>query len=690
VRLVELQLVNFRQFFGTQKLVFAEEPRLNVTVIHGFNGAGKTALLNSFIWCLYGETTPDLDDPDKLVNERAMAEAKTGEDLVVSVRLRYVYGGLTYIAERKAIASRDALGEVTQSNAELSLFRIEESGEQERIAGCQLHIDRQLPCDLYPFFFFNGERVETLAKPTAYERVENGVKTLLDVEIYERSMRHLKEGVSAALSKELKVYGSSKMQELVDQESELNEQRLKVLEELKSLRKNLEANATEIEKIEQAQASIAAIQEFTTQRKEARNLLDGVERDLRTVRIDCARCMSRNGYLAFSDSIFSKAQELVLSARKRGELPAKVKPQFVDDLLGDKKCICGRPITKSSPEEECLEEWKKHTGLAELEECISHTNASIMALKNRKQAYFDDIDRFQGRESDLYAERRRLNDKLEELRLKIGDKALGEEPEDLELQRQRAVRKRDDYRLDVREEERRLDGIDENLALVAASLDKVKSDNEKVVLVQRQKQAVTRVADALDKIYKIQKDDVRTDLSRLIGDMWTNSAVKAYTASVSSDFRLVLTKEVRGNIQPVRGASTGEKQVLALAFVGSLVKKARTNFEDNKGDGGQGVAGGDYPLVMDSPFGSLEKDYQRKVAEWIPLLASQVVMMVSQSQWEGEAQAALASRIGKEYILELRTPKDEKECTISLRGREYPYVSLSDEPADYTVIQEVR
>ena len=59
MKLQELQLTNFRQFYGEQLIEFASGVGdKNITVLHGYNGAGKTALLNAFIWCLYGETTP--------------------------------------------------------------------------------------------------------------------------------------------------------------------------------------------------------------------------------------------------------------------------------------------------------------------------------------------------------------------------------------------------------------------------------------------------------------------------------------------------------------------------------------------------------------------------------------------------------------------------------------------------------
>jgi DNA sulfur modification protein DndD len=54
MRIDSIQLTNFRQFYGpTPKIEFAHGTK-NVTVIHGMNGADKTALLNAFTWILYG------------------------------------------------------------------------------------------------------------------------------------------------------------------------------------------------------------------------------------------------------------------------------------------------------------------------------------------------------------------------------------------------------------------------------------------------------------------------------------------------------------------------------------------------------------------------------------------------------------------------------------------------------------
>lgn len=686
MRLEELQLRNFRQFYGDQSMVFATDAERNVTVIHGYNGAGKTALLNAFVWCLYGLTTDDLEAPDRLVNERAISDATAGQEVPVRVRLRYGYGGSIFLAERRSAAVRDLAGTVRQTKGELTLFQIAEGGQQTRVEGGQVYIDRQLPQNLYPFFFFNGERVERMASPEAYDEVEGGVKTLLDVEIYERSMRHLRDAVSTALSTELKEHsGTAEMKDAVDREADLKQQQATAHDTCKTLRGNVDATEAEIEKLELAQTANREVAEFARQRKEARASLERVESEIARIQSDCARNLSKNGYLAFADSVFLKADQLVANARKRGDLPAKVKPQFVDDLIRERKCVCGRAI--GDHEESVLLEWRKTTGLAELEEAISHSSAAIGGLRERRRTYFEEIDLLHKRTGELHSERRALLDQLEEISRRIGDRSNGEEPEALEQARQTAVRKRDDYRFELRQEEQHLSQLEAKLHEVEKEIAAQESANERSAVIQRQKIAVNRIADALERLYEIQKDDVRTALSDLVSQTWADAAVKDYKASVSSDFRLVLTKTVRGVEQTVHGASTGEKQVLALAFVGSLVKKARMNLEDNPNE--QGHVGGNYPLVMDSPFGALEDDYRRKVAEWVPRLASQVIVMVSKTQWRNEVEAVLSPKIGRRYVLELHTPKSSKEGTITVEDREYAYVVTSADQFEKTLLRAV-
>src|SRR5262249_25169024 len=155
VKLLSMTLKNFRQFYREQELMFASDSRnRNVTVIHGYNGAGKTALLNAFVWALYGELTPDLEAPERLQNEAAVAETPVGGELEVFVRLSFSIRDSRYIVQRRIVCVRESTSDTRPRAAELLLWKIVD-GEMEAVGynndDRQRRVDQFLPKGLYPF-----------------------------------------------------------------------------------------------------------------------------------------------------------------------------------------------------------------------------------------------------------------------------------------------------------------------------------------------------------------------------------------------------------------------------------------------------------------------------------------------------------------------------------------------------------
>lgn len=79
MHLVSLTTHNFRAFYGTQTIGFAPPGAAAVTVIHGENGSGKTNFLNALFWCLTGNFTPRLKNPEALINRSAYDEDHDSE-----------------------------------------------------------------------------------------------------------------------------------------------------------------------------------------------------------------------------------------------------------------------------------------------------------------------------------------------------------------------------------------------------------------------------------------------------------------------------------------------------------------------------------------------------------------------------------------------------------------------------------
>lgn len=162
--LQKMKIENFRQFHGVQEIDFATEAQRNVTLIHGFNGAGKTAFLNAFIWCLYESSSPDFEEAKHLENEQAFMDLPDGGALQVRVALTFEDKGRKLLVDRTMRVSR-AGDAPARSEAEVKLVETR-NGEPFKVDGSksaiQDRINRVLSEKLREFFFFNGERVEWL------------------------------------------------------------------------------------------------------------------------------------------------------------------------------------------------------------------------------------------------------------------------------------------------------------------------------------------------------------------------------------------------------------------------------------------------------------------------------------------------------------------------------------------------
>jgi hypothetical protein len=100
--------------------------------------------------------------------------------------------------------------------------------------------------------------------------------------------------------------------------------------------------------------------------------------------------------------------------------------------------------------------------------------------------------------------------------------------------------------------------------------------------------------------------------------------------------------------------------------------------------------GGGFPIVMDSPFGSLDSVNRSNIAEAITQLADQLVVLVSKTQWLNEVEQEMQSSIGSEYILVYYTAKDDaKPDEMERYGRSYPLVKPSPNEFTWTEVVQV-
>jgi len=685
-----ITIKNFRQFAGEQILEFAKDESRNVTVIHGYNGSGKTTLLNAFVWLFYGDFTPDFTDTDLLVNEGEWVKLKEGEELTVSVKGIFLHEGRRYIAERGKVIEKLADGaRKVKKDGKIGLHYFNDDGELREIGGPQDAIEQILPKTLYPFFLFNGERIERLAGPQAYEQVENGIKVLLDIELLERAIYHLKGKTADTFRNEVAKHSGNEGREAKEEREELNDELESLNEEKKQDIKNRDSLVSEREKIDEKLRNQPELARLQQERENKEENLAQTKQDLKVIRSDIGKLLSNDGYLPLASSPLEIALSQLDHAYEEGQIPPPLKREFVEELLEHGECICGEPLEEGSTHYEKVKEWKDSASSDDIARLATTMRAEIRRVVNKRSDDFHQkLKKYQARRENLQQRKKKLEERLSEISSQIGDDAPEEDYQALESRRRSIEKKLETEEIKLADLERKITEKEREIREKDKQIKSLRQANEKGKLAQRRLEAVENVAEVLDKIRNLQQQSVRSDLSERLNTVWNDISIKDYKAKLDSEYRLKLTKRIEQEDIPVRGASTGEKQVLSLAFVSSLVRKAEELRSGSSTSSAGLFSGGQYPLIMDSPFGSLEVEYRRQVADWVPKLSPQIVVVVSETQWREEVEEEITPRIGKEWILECHTPK-HKEKSIELRGRNYPYVVSSADGFEKTVIKEV-
>jgi DNA sulfur modification protein DndD len=691
MRLRTLTVSNFRQFYGTQTIRFATEADKNVTVLYGANGSGKTTLLNAFTWCLFKKFTPAFENQDHLINERALHEAQPLDEVIASVRLEFEHEGKTYNITRESSTKKTRDGGLQLGrDAEAKMWHTDETGRQSATNKMpEDAINQIIPERLHRFFFFDGERIEHLVKPSAYEEIGIAIKTVLGLTIIERAIKHL-FSVGKKLEGELRDVAPPDMQLILDDLESLSRQ---IAEKTSSIATESGRRANLKIEIEAVNARLRALDK-EKEMQERRDILEEEFEAGRTriqaIRTELSHKFSLDGHLAFSGNLCDIAIAKLDKLRERGALPTPLKRQFVEDLLESAICICGSTLEFGSERYRSVAEWKEKAGNAEVEEVWTKLSASTNDFVRNRQEFYKDL---QNRHDELAAVQQAQERRMTEISAidSAIDKRGSEEARDLGQKRKAHELANEDSigRSSILTKD--LADLQERHRTKAKEQQAKELEGQLAQLAQRRLGVVQETRNVFDQILQIRTEEVRQKLDTRLKSIYRKISFKRYTPQLTEDFRLDLVKTV-GSVDGAVAKGQGENQILSLAFVGAIADLARERYQEAtaKEGGLASFQGGIYPIVMDSPFGSLDVGYQTEVAKAIPELAPQVVVFVSKSQGLGAVQAELAPRVGERYVISYWTPKsDVSGEAIELDGRDCAYISASGNEYEWAEVMEV-
>jgi len=687
MKLTSIKLCNFRSFYGkTPEITLAGGDVRNTTMIYGSNGAGKTSILNAFTWVLYEKFSAAFASTEQLVNKRAISESQPSQPVECWVEVGWEHEGNRYRATRGCRVYKNESDVIESGKTQL---KIQVAGDDGKwyfpLQQAEEIITQILPASLHQYFFFDGERIEEIVRSDNKAEISEAIRTFLGVEVIELSIKHLKDA-KKSLETELKHIGDAETKQLLNQQEKQELEIDNINKRQTEINQELECQQILKKEVSNKLRELSAVKELQERKQSLESQKDSLREELKKTRENLKKVISARGYTVLLSETTAKFREIFTDLKQKGELTAGISREFVNDLLNTGRCICGADLREGTHTHFHVKNLMRKSGSSTVEETAIRMSAQVDEIDKQAVAFWEEADREQVRIQQL---RENLNQV--ELELATIQEQLRKDPNEeissLQKRLDEIEAKIDDLNREQGANQQEVSHLKTAIDALIKQISKQKQNEEKQSLAQRRINATQDAIDRLSEVKNRQENQFRLQLEQRVQEIFSDISFTPYVPKISEKYELSLVENTTGFEAPV-AASTGENQILSLSFIASIIDKVRDWSEKRKMM--MVPDSSTFPIVMDSPFGSLDANSRRHIARTIPKLANQLVVLVTKTQWRVEVEEEIADKIGKEYVLVYYSSKPNCEQDFIELGRErYALVRQSLNGFEYTEIVEV-
>ncbi|MEH2463926.1 AAA family ATPase [Nostoc sp.] len=683
MKLTSIKLCNFRSFYGTTpEMILAGGDAQNTTIIHGNNGSGKTSLLNAFTWVLYDKFSAAFASIEQLVNKRAIAETQKGQAVECWVEIGWEHEGKRYRVKRACRGYKNE-SDFDAGKTQLTMWVSGDDGKWN-IPNQQPDdiINQILPATLHQYFFFDGERIEEIVRSDKKAEIAEATKIFLGVEVINRSIRHLGDA-KKTLENELKAIGDSETKQLLRQQEKIERERERIIKRQTEIKEELEYQQTFKKETSNRLRELSAAKELQERWQNLESQKAANQEEYKKTKEALKKVISARGYTVLLSETTAQFRGIINDLKQRGELTSGISREFVNDLLNSQRCICGAELHEGNHSHTHVSTWINRAGSSVVEETAIRMSAQVDEIDKQAIGFWEEVDREQTRINQLRQSISQIEGDLDNIQERLRKDA-NEEISSLQKRLDEIESKIDELNREQGANQQQIVQLTTEIEGLNKQVAKQKLNEDKQTLAQRRINATQDAIERLTEVRNRQEQQFRLQLEKRVQEIFTEISVTPYIPRISDKYELTLVENTTGIEAPV-AASTGENQILSLSFIASIIDKVREWSEKRKmmmiPDSST------FPIVMDSPFGSLDESSRRHIAKTIPQLANQLIVLVTKTQWRGEVEIEMADRIGREYVLTYYSSKpDCEQDYIELAGERYPLVKQSPNEYEYTEI----
>lgn len=626
----QISLKDFRCFFGEHAIEFSQNPEKNVTLIHAENGVGKTTLLNALLWCFYGETTAKFEKRDDLVNYDAKAAGRTH----AYVEVLFEHNDNRYRARRYTKRGTD--------DRDFTIMRVD-GGHHQTLPNPDAFISTVIPKGMAGHFLFDGEHAEVFLGEDNRGSIRKAVQDILGCSLIKTAISDLSETATYYRKQMPTSRASASMGSISASIDSQTSQIAAAVEARDALLGDIERIEQQIADIDAKLRNSAAARELQTRRDKATTELGRARQRAAAAQDELLRWLGDNGRYLVSTRITDLAMDHLNQQDTKGKLPSPYNEEFVTDLLEMEKCICGAELQAGSPARDAVASLLQKAANATMRSRVGKVRAQLSQLRQERSKAPGRLEAANTRLADARQDISRLEADLQEISEKLGGIDF-DEIATREARRNELRNEANQKRVAIGDLGRRIQSAEAEKATAERDLRKLAEEDAGSKVFMGRYSLCETLKGRLEKELVDEEKHARSVLRKSITSILDRTSKKTLRLQMTEDYSISLVNEAGTQLPK----SSGENQLLGLAFTAALVEfaKVRKNADDYRL-----LRGTVAPLVLDSPFGQLDEEYRKTTARYVPEMAGQVVLMISNSQASGGVLEALHDRIGEEYVL---------------------------------------
>ena len=630
MRLQSIELTNFRQF-KDEKIQFAIDKNQNVTLIMGDNGSGKTSLAQAFFWCFYGTNSFQ----DKILLNRLVANNMIpNQKEMVCVRVYLEHKQEEYCVVRQQEYTKQYNDSLKPQNSILAISKKDKNGNRmwlgtgktESLKNIELTntINDIMPQDLSKYFFFDGEKIETLSKEISSGRKSNNfveaVNSLTGLKATRNALNHLNPKLKGSVIGKLEdeyIGGSDRrIAELTEEIKRLKSEWQSAYDDINSADESIKSNDLYIDELENKIKTYAEAENLQRTKTIRQN-------ELKEHKWRKYQSLSRIYDNLNRDNLFDRficewpvkeALVILSNSDVSGKDIPKLHGDTIKYLLKQKQCICGTILEENS------KEWKVLENLINYLPPESISTSIGNFIKRMKDKYQEKVYLLNDARSDfasiltLDEQISQCLEEIDEIDKKLNGKDVSREVNKLNKLISTTKINTVQLRNNKSALEKRIGGFSVSIQSKETERDtlaKKSSQNASIALAKKYAEALY---DKFNVEYTAKEIKTKANLQAYINENFKKFFNGSITLQIDDNYAVKVSVNDKFNSLET---STAQGIAVIFAFLAAIIRIAKENSANET-----------YPVVMDAPLSTLDNQRIKIVCDTLPQIADQVIIFI--------------------------------------------------------------